>query len=49
MNFRIIFLYIWLIFSCYRMLVNKENKDICGTITWATFYLVASIIWCFII
>ena len=48
-NFRNIICSIWLMLSCYRMLVNRDNKDICGTIMWATFYLVASITYLFII
>ena len=48
-DFKIIICNIWIMFSCYRMLVNRNNKDICGTIEWATFYLVASIVYIFII
>lgn len=48
-DFRPIICNIWIVFSCYRMLVNRENKDICGVVMWATFYLVAFITFLFII
>lgn len=48
-DFRIILIDIWLIFSCYKMIDNREKKDIYGVIMWATFYLVASIAYYFII
>ena len=48
-DFRIIFIDIWMIFSCYRMIDNREKKDICGVVMWATCYLVASITNCFMI
>lgn len=46
-DFRLIFIYIWLVFSCYKMVDNREKKDVCGVVMWATFYLVASINYCY--